>query len=105
MIDPEGRVSETLGCGGDWIWRGARRYQESKPGKGLGLLPEIAEEVAALKLLQPAPLCPALGVLIDRRIFVEESGQFFARPQGGSLKGCIGPTASEVGCMSINEGE
>ena len=48
-------------CGG-----GARRYRESRLGKGLGLLPEIIEEVAALKVLQPVPLCPALDVLIAR---------------------------------------
>jgi len=40
-------------CGG-----GARRYRESRLGKGLGLLPEIIEEVAALKVLQPVPRCP-----------------------------------------------
>ena len=45
-------------CGG-----GPRRYRESRLGKGLGLLPEIIEEVAALKVLQPVPLCPALDVL------------------------------------------
>ena len=41
-------------CGG-----GTRRYRESRLGKGLGLLPEIIEEVAALKVLQPVPLCLA----------------------------------------------
>jgi hypothetical protein len=49
-----------------------RWYQELRLGRGLGLLPKIVSKVAALKLLQPTPLCPAVGVLIDGRTFFEE---------------------------------
>ncbi len=64
---------------------GARRHRESRLGKGLGLLPEIIEEVAALKLLQPVPLCPALDVLMARNLC---SGIrfLFARDLGGFPK-------------------
>ncbi len=65
VIDTEGRVYEPLGCGDDQIGRGSHRYQKSRFGQGLGLLPEIVKSVAALKLLQPAPLC----VQIDGRAF------------------------------------
>jgi hypothetical protein len=43
VIDTEGRVSEPLGCGDDQIVGGGNlhRYQESRLGKDLGLLPEI----------------------------------------------------------------
>ncbi len=50
-------------------------------GQGLELLSEIVKSVAALKLLQPAPLC----VQIDGRAFLQGSGPF-GRDRGRSLK-------------------
>ncbi len=65
VIDTEGRVYEPLGHGDDQIGHGSHRYHKSRFGQDLGLLPEIVKSVAALKLLQPAPLC----VQIDGELF------------------------------------
>ncbi len=80
VFDTEGRASEPLGSGDDQIGRGFRRYHKSRFGQGPGLLSEIVKSVAALKLLQPAPLCP------DRwESLLQGSGPFGTRP-GRSLK-------------------
>jgi hypothetical protein len=69
----------------------------TKLGKGLKLFSEIASEVAALKLLQPAPLC------LDRcETF---SFQESARDQGGSLKRLHRPNRFRGGCLSLKGGE
>ncbi len=72
------------------------RVQETKRGKGLGLFPEIAYEVAALKLLQPASRCPALGDPINTRAFLPGVGSFLARDRGGSLKRLHRPSRFRV---------
>ncbi len=59
--------------------REPRQVQETKVGKVLGLFPEIALKVAALKLLQPAPLCPALGDLINTRTFLSGIGSILIK--------------------------
>ncbi len=95
-IDTEGRVSESLGYGDDQIDRGSHRYHKSRFGQGLGLLPEIVKSVAALKLLQPAPLCP------DRwESFLQGSGQFGPRP-GRSLKRLHRPNRFGVWLHELN---
>ena len=83
---------------------GTRRYRESRLGKGLGLLPEIIEEVAALKLLQPVPLCPALNVLIAKDLC---SGIrfIFARDRGGSPKRLDRPNRFRVWLRELEGGE
>jgi hypothetical protein len=73
------------GCGGPG------RYQETKRGKGLALFPEIAEKGAALKLLQPGPLCPDRWESLDSGI-----GSFLARDRGGSLKRLHRPNGFSV---------
>ncbi len=42
LIDTEGRASEPLGCGRIGWFGEPHRVQETKLGKGQGLLPEIA---------------------------------------------------------------
>jgi hypothetical protein len=54
--------------------------------------------VAALKLLQLAPLCPD-----QWENGLEESGQFLPSIGVGPWRGFIGPTASEFGYMSFKE--
>ena len=85
VIDTEGRVSEPLGCGDDQMWRGNLSVSRIKAWEGSGTPSEITEEVAALKLLQPVPLCPALDVLIAKDLC---SGIrfIFADDRGGSPK-------------------
>ncbi len=87
-----------ISCGG-----GARGYRESRHGKGLGLLPEIIEEVAALKLLQPVPLCPVLDVLIARDLC---SGirSIFARDRGGSPERLHRPNRFRVWLRELEGG-
>ncbi len=58
VIDAEGRVSEPLGCGDDQIVVALIGVANQGLVRVLGLLAETVKSVAALKLLQPAPLCP-----------------------------------------------
>ncbi len=83
VIDTEGQASEPLGCSDDPIGGGdPPRYQGSRCGKGLEFLPEIVEEVAALKLLQPTPLYPrSMGESFGgiTSILVRDQGRFLKR--------------------------
>jgi len=48
---------EPLACGDDQLWRGSSSVSRTKAlGKALELLPEVIEEVAALKVPNPS-LC------------------------------------------------
>jgi hypothetical protein len=84
-----------IGCCGE-----PRRYQETKLGKGLGLFPEIAQKVATLKILRPAPLCPDRWESLYSGI-----GSFFARDRGESLKRLHRPSRFRVWLPEFEGGE